>query len=171
MKDIQLEAYSLKLDGLTNKEIAEKLTTDNFFISKKMVKKLLKAEYIKEGYTLSKSKQEVFNDWRLPTIKELLTLVDYTKMNPACNLEDTKSNFYWSSTTVVGSEYEAWGVYFYFGYDGWRDKSNSYYVRCVRDGKDSLEWSKSYDKMTWSEAVEFAKTLKAEVYYSDNGTV
>ena len=164
MEDIQLKAYSLKLEGLTNEEIAIKLTTDNFCISKKMVKRLLNAEYIKEGYALSKSKPTQYTDWRLPTIRELLILVDYTKSNSTCNLKDTKFKPYWSSTTVVGDEYGAWYVYFSNGVC-WDGKSRRFYVRYVRDGEDGLEWSKSYDVMTWDEAIKFAKTLKTEVYY------
>ena len=111
-----------------------------------------------------------FIDWRLPTIQELLTLVDYTKSNPASKLKDTKSNYYWSSTTYFGYTSDAWVVYFGNGTQYLRDKSNSFYVRCVRTGKNGLEWSKSSEEtMTWDGAIIYAKELEAPVYYKGRG--
>ncbi len=78
------------------------------------------------------------NDWRLPTIKELLSIADISKQNPAIDataFKNVVSDYYWSSSTVVGGEDGAWGVYFYYGYDIWGDKSYEFYVRCVRDGQ------------------------------------
>jgi len=45
------------------------------------------------------------------------------------------SDNYWSSTTIVGNEDNAWGVNFNNGNDNWNNKSNNNYVRCVRDGE------------------------------------
>jgi hypothetical protein len=39
----------------------------------------------------------------------------------------------------------------------------------VRDGKNGLEWSSSSkESMTWDVAIEYAKNLKALVYYYAN---
>ena len=77
-------------------------------------------------------------DWRLPTIKELLSLVDYSRYNPAINttyFPNTVSSFYWSSTTFAFGTDGAWGVGFYYGHDHMNNKNNSYYVRAVRGGQ------------------------------------
>jgi len=73
-------------------------------------------------------------DWRLPNFNELYTIADHTKRNPAIDaiFQSVVSDFYWSSTTIVGDEGYAWSVYFGHGGDNWYGKSNSGYVRCVR---------------------------------------
>jgi len=75
-----------------------------------------------------------YDDWRLPTVAELFTMVDYNKYNPACKIDECESKGYWSSTTDANCADYAWLVYFDYGgvYDGY--KSNSYYVRAVRGG-------------------------------------
>ena len=71
--------------------------------------------------------------WRLPTIQELLTLVDYTKHNPACSVfPDCPSEWFWSSSAYSGSTSYAWSVHFYYGYTVYHDVGNYLRVRCVR---------------------------------------
>ena len=77
------------------------------------------------------------NDWRLPNFNELYYVADRSKYNPAINsaFKNVVSDFYWSSSTVVGYEDLAWVVDFYVGGSYWLTKSNSNYVRCVRAGQ------------------------------------
>jgi len=77
------------------------------------------------------------SDWRLPNLKELTSLVDDTKTNPAIStaFEHTASSFYWSSTTYAGYASRAWYVYFGYGNQYYYRKSDSNYVRCVRAGQ------------------------------------
>ncbi len=118
-------------------------------------------------YTLTPVHTESAN-WRLPTITELLLLVDYTKYGPACTLDDTYSSGYWSSSLDVSGSSDAWYVYFEYGYSYYDGKSSKRYVRCVREIEDKLEWSKSSDtQMTWDEAFVHAKTLTEKDKYEN----
>jgi hypothetical protein len=80
-----------------------------------------------------------FADWRLPNQKELESLVDFTRINPAINITyfpNTISDFYWSCTTYVTAADFAWGMYFNYGGDyGPGYKAGGYYVRAVRGGR------------------------------------
>ncbi len=76
--------------------------------------------------------------WRLPTIKELFSLADYSRYNPAINttyFPNTVSSYYWSSTTDANGTDYAWGVHFDNGYDFPNTKGSSLYVRAVRGGQ------------------------------------
>ncbi|MFM7142722.1 MAG: DUF1566 domain-containing protein [Alphaproteobacteria bacterium] len=88
-------------------------------------------------------------DWRLPTVKELQTIVDFGRTDPAtpvefnkgctpgCKVETcscTRPGGYWSSSTINGSPAYGWGVNFSFGNDDYDYKPARSYVRAVRGG-------------------------------------
>jgi len=77
-----------------------------------------------------------YNDWRLPTIQELIMIVNYSRFNPASDpIFDTMSSYYWSSTTYASYPCNAWYVSFYDGSMYYGNKSRDGYVRAVRAGQ------------------------------------
>lgn len=75
-------------------------------------------------------------DWRLPNIRELKSLLDYSRYYPAVDSAiPCRSSTYWSSTTVANDTHlSAWSIFFGNGDDIWKLKSDSFHVRCVRGG-------------------------------------
>ncbi len=77
-------------------------------------------------------------DWRLPTIKELLYLVDSGQGSPSIDIVyflQTKPQNYWSSTTADFNTSSAWVVTFGSSTSGTLEKINSSWVRAVRSGQ------------------------------------
>ena len=71
--------------------------------------------------------------WRLPNVKELTSIADSTRTNPAIDpaaFPAMPSNYYWSSTPYAGDSRNAWYVNFYDGSVGNRD--GNFHVRLVR---------------------------------------
>jgi hypothetical protein len=75
----------------------------------------------------------------LPNIRELQTLIDYSRWNPASDpatFPNTPASFFWSNSVNAGSSTFAWGVNFGSGLSGYISKGiASYQVRLVRGGQ------------------------------------
>jgi len=75
--------------------------------------------------------------WRLPSINELKSIVDYSRIKPSINttfFPKTVQSLYWSSTSFVADPSKAWYVDFTTGvvtvWSGIKT-ADIYYVRCV----------------------------------------
>ena len=77
-------------------------------------------------------------DWRLPHIKELLSLLDFSNANPALPpghpFTNVQSNVYWSSTTFASGSLNAWFVFMDDCYVDRGNKSYFCFVWPVRGG-------------------------------------
>ncbi|MDM8541978.1 DUF1566 domain-containing protein [Desulfococcaceae bacterium HSG9] len=98
-----------------------------------------------------------YDDWRLPTIPELISLLESEEQteglyinpifdkkqnwcwssdtNPIFDKKQKKQNWCWSSDTVKGSSGLAWLVYFNYGDVDYNYLSTTCYVRLVRAGQ------------------------------------
>ncbi len=86
---------------------------------------------------INQEKYSGYSDWRLPNVKELQSIVDYGSFEPAINsafFPNTKSEFYWTSTTYGPNPEAAWAVSFNNGYvDGdLHRKTQENFIRPVR---------------------------------------
>ena len=136
--------------------------------------------------SLNSSNFAGFNEgWRLPTARELGTIIDYGKTNPAIDSEifpDTPGQLFW--TANVYDFEKNWAVNFLKGETtGNRTTgSQSYlYVRCVRgeelpdasfsvsgtdekilkDSENNLTWTQTFgDYSNWKKALEYCKNLE-----------
>lgn len=76
--------------------------------------------------------------WRLPTIEELLSLIDMEESNPALPkghpFINVQGVFYWSSTTYESSSARAWYISMGIGVTQVYAKTISYFVWPVRGG-------------------------------------
>ena len=125
-----------------------------------------------------------YTDWRLPSKKELITLVDYSVPWPGPTINpvftNTKQASYWVSTSANYYPGFAWLVDFAAGYVyGYYKDYAYYYVRCVRgeqldsanlvdnsdgtitDARTDLVWQKQDGGIarTWQAALDYCNGL------------
>ncbi|MCK5293679.1 MAG: DUF1566 domain-containing protein, partial [Arcobacteraceae bacterium] len=78
-----------------------------------------------------------YNDWRVPSRTELLTIVYMGRYNPSMDTDVfvyTSSNSYWTNTTSANLTTWAWYVSFSNGATSTNAQSSEQRIRCVRDG-------------------------------------
>lgn len=78
-----------------------------------------------------------YTDWRVPNIRELVSIADYSRQSPAINTTyflNAQNGYHWSSTTYVPATANTWGVAFSDGVMTTAAKTGVGYLRCVRGG-------------------------------------
>lgn len=76
-----------------------------------------------------------YNDWRLPSRIELVSLVDFTRINPALDTNafpPVPSSYFWTSSPYANASNFAWAVSSYYGRPYYYNNTTAYRVRCVR---------------------------------------
>lgn len=86
--------------------------------------------------TLSTTRYRGYSSWRLPSIRELQSITDFTTgLQPAINeraFPNTKSEGYWSSTAHFNDPSGIkWFINFFNGTTSWNFPSSEHFVRCV----------------------------------------
>ena len=127
-----------------------------------------------------------FDDWRLPEVNELGTLVNYGSHDPAVDSEafpETSPSPFWTSTVFAGDANSSWSIDFSDGNlrQGY-SKSEFYSVRCVRGNEyqhndvytvsgvagtevvaaseTGVMWTKEVvSGKTWSQALPYCENL------------
>ncbi len=75
-------------------------------------------------------------DWRLPTLKELQTLVDERRLQPSIDIfafPDTPAEWFWSATPIASHPDQAWATSYTDGYASIHAGAELHRVRCVHD--------------------------------------
>lgn len=82
----------------------------------------------------------IVENWRLPTIKELVMLTDKGQVNPAVDtiFSDIKSDYYWTQSAYTKRKSHRWTVYMDYGNDYHHHEKSKQNVLCVREGIDFL---------------------------------
>jgi hypothetical protein len=79
-----------------------------------------------------------YSDWRLPTVDELQSIVDYGVTAPTIGtiwFPNTQPSNFWSASPYVGHPEWGWFGNFLGGKVGYYTRSTTYYVRLVRAGQ------------------------------------
>jgi len=111
--------------------------------------------------------------WRVPTRRELLSLVHHGRHDPAIDATffPATSGAYWSSDTQASTPANAWIVDFADGSTGGRSKGSAQGVRFVVNGNRSPSFSKGPDQAVPQNAVAQTVTPWAtDIDDGDGGT-
>jgi hypothetical protein len=86
-----------------------------------------------EGYSFV-----TYSDWRLPNLKELVSLAARDRHEPAINSKlfpsTPTSDVFWSSSPYASTGKDALTLNFKYGHDGYSVRTSNRYVRLVRGG-------------------------------------
>lgn len=78
-----------------------------------------------------------FNNWRVPNVAELSSIVNKGIVNPSIDFNyfpNTAADWYWTASPNAGSSSFAWRVSFNLGFDGGSTRNTASRVRLVHSG-------------------------------------
>ncbi len=113
-----------------------------------------------------------FDDWRVPTIKELTYLIDRGSENTFADIfENIDAKFYWSSTADILDQTRNWGIDFANGKNVRNPKNATGSIKCVRGAAqvdssftrdDNLSIvTDSANKLIWQDTDEVQQNTKS----------
>jgi len=127
-----------------------------------------------------------FNDWRLPSILELNSIIDYGRLNPSINklfFPMMMSSTYWSSTITNDNPEKIWCLIFGNGHIFKNTIDNKCFTIAVRgmskqvkkiidnndgtitDSDTGLMWQKTNNEsLEWENAISYCESLNLEGY-------
>jgi hypothetical protein len=112
-----------------------------------------------------------YSNWRLPTVRELNSIVNYNKWNQTVNADifiNIQNGLYLTATSDASDMYNAWGINFSYGENQSVPKGNKYYVMAVSDGKTQSA-SRMADELLESAEFESLENATAPVgHYVEN---
>lgn len=79
-----------------------------------------------------------YNDWRVPTLKELHSVIDYSRKMPTLDtifFPNSTTWLYWTSSPVAESNEQAWAIFLLQPVKTPRTRTDELYVRLVRGGR------------------------------------
>lgn len=125
------ETWALVRDNVTGR-IWEAKADDGSIHDKDNLYTYTEAETYVEA--LNRIKYGGRDNWRIPNLKELASIIDFSKNLPAVNtgyFPDQHPSFYWSSTVCLDDPDFVWGVMFHSGQEINHYKRIRFFLRAV----------------------------------------
>ncbi len=120
--------------------------------------------------------------WRLPSLVELISIVNYGALSPSINptyFPGTGIYYYWTSTPYASDPAFTWSVYFAWGttdHSSNNGTSSTHYARCIRGGQAAPQLTNNADGtitdnntlLTWQQGETSVMTWQSALSYCES---